>query len=195
MEQIQPRFEFRAWSDDFGTIGDNIVTLGQCRTKQPSQEIYIVSSEDIPLIVKIRGECLDIKRLIQVDRGLEQWQPCLKEGFPISLETLKEKVIPILNLEMPKAIAERYTPDDFLETVVQPSDRWVAVSVCKRRLQCWLAGGAAEIVEVEVNGTVTQTIAVESTDPDLVLDLVKRLGLDGYKNLNYPAAIEKILEI
>ena len=193
MEKNFPRFEFRAWSQDFGTVGDRVLELSHCQDNPPTQEIYFVAISDTHHNIKIRNNYLDVKRLIQIDRGLEQWQPCLKEAFPFTGATLVEKVIPILGVEMPTSVKESYGLEDFLEQVIRIGNKWVTVSVSKCRCRGRVEECTTEIVDLDFSGTSIQSIAIESIDPDAVLDLMKQLGLDRYENLNYPAAIERIL--
>ena len=195
MNQTANRFEFRAWAHDFSNIEDRIRALGQCQRNLSSQEIYIISIKDTEHNIKIRDGYLDVKRLIKTERGLEQWKPHLKEAFPLTASTLMEKVMPVLGQDDSMLITECYTAEDFLEKIVRPKSNLIVVPVHKDRSQCRLPNCAAEIVEVEVDRTTIYSIAIESIDPDVVLELVKRLKLNTYENLNYPAAIKQFLNL
>ena len=98
MEQTQSRFEFRAWANDFGDVEGHIHTLGAFEQEKHSQEIYLVAFDEGQYNIKIRDRHLDIKRLIRVRRGLEQYQPCLKPAFPLTGLTLEQTVLPVLNI-------------------------------------------------------------------------------------------------
>jgi hypothetical protein len=195
MDQPQPRFEFRVWADDFGDIEERIQSLGQGRRDTPSQEVYIVVTDDTQHNLKIRDGCLDVKRLLQTKYGLEQWQPCLKEAFPLPISTLQDKVLPILGAGSPALDIEPYTVKAFLEKIVQPKPNLIAVPVRKHRCQCQVANVFIEMVTVEFDDMTIQSIAIESTHPDAVLQWVKRLALDIYSNLSYPAAIQQFLNL
>ena len=47
----------------------------------------------------------------------------------------------------------------------------------------------AEVADLEVDGRVARTIAVESEDPSAVIAAVRRLGLDGQVNTSYPRGL------
>ena len=65
-----------------------------------SEETYIVSKATDKCNAKIRAALMDIKVLVAEDRGLEQWKPVLKAGFP-----LESSVIADPGLSQPRTFA------------------------------------------------------------------------------------------
>jgi len=72
---------------------------------------------------------------------------------------------------------------------VEPSDAVRVVWVHKRRQRYTLANTMAEVADLEVDGRVARTIAVESEDPSAVMAAVRRLGLGGQVNTSYPPGL------
>ena len=193
MEQNKHRFEFRAWSYDFGNIGSKIESISQSEIELRSQETYIISIEHSLYNIKIRDEYLDIKQLVETDRGLEHWRPYLKEAFPLTSAFLVEKVIPILGVVLPTKDILSYSAQNFMNILIQPSEKWVVVLVDKHRFKYMLENCIVEKVEVEVNNIKIISFAIESYNADSVLELVNQLEFNTYENLSYPAAIKRIL--
>jgi len=64
-----------------------------------------------------------------------------------------------------------------------------AVQVHKRRQRYALANCMAEVADLEVDGRVARTIAIESEDSAAVIAPVRGVGLDGHSNTSYPRAL------
>ena len=65
--------------------------------------------------------------------------------------------------------------------------------VSKTRLQFALDGCQAEFASTIINNLARDTVAVESADPDAVLELIRRLGIEGSPNTSYINQIKQIL--
>ena len=124
--------------------------------------------------------CLDVKRLRGVDGdGLEQWEPVLKAGFPLSGPDLAT-VCAALRVGVPDRAPE--TLDGLVGGV---GVRWrrCAPWPCTSAAPATRVGGCqAELSEVRTDGDSTRTIAVESEDPALVAAAVQSLGLAARTN-------------
>jgi hypothetical protein len=86
-----------------------------------------------------------------------------------------------------------YTQDQYLTELVDPHPALVAVSLHKRRRRFAVDDCQAEQDDVRVQGKRVQTVAVESTEVEVVLAAQERLGLDAYTNVNYVSAIKQII--
>ena len=82
MDEIKPRYEFRVWADTLASVHEKLGRLAQPKTTE-SQETYLISRATEKCNAKIRAALMDIKVLVNEDRGLEQWKPVLKAGFPL----------------------------------------------------------------------------------------------------------------
>src|SRR5271165_3024041 len=100
MPEIKPRYEFRIWGDSLAPLRTKLAALAQPSSKS-SDETYLISAVTERCNAKIRADLMDIKVLIAEDRGLEQWNPTLKAGFPIAPSVITEQVFPSLQLPPP----------------------------------------------------------------------------------------------
>ena len=193
MNQIDPRFEFRAWARNFGLVETRMRRLSRCQGIRESDEVYIVSPGNERNNVKIRDAKLDIKELIRERDGLEQWSPRMKGEFPMAAEALRAEVFPALGVTMPVLERDDYALDAFLDGIVRPHRELVAARVFKRRFAFTVNGCMAEHAEVWINGAGLQTAAVESTDVAAILEALRLLGLDDYENVNYLRTVKQVV--
>ena len=159
---------------------------------QESDEVYILSGAGET--VKVRAELMDIKQLLATDGfGLQQWRPVLKASFPLDRSNV-ERVFEALHVPVPELDRDAYTLDEFLGELTGPARGIRAVSVHKRRVRYAPNGCSAEITEVLADGHAASTVAVESEDAAAVAAEVRALGLAGYVNTAYPAALRRIVD-
>jgi hypothetical protein len=142
---------------------------------------------------KIRGGLMDIKVLVNRDRGLEQWDPLMKGEFPLARRILREEVFPAFGAPLPDLKRDRYSFERYLDEIIRPHPDLAAVSVYKQRFGFDIDGCTAELANVYINGALMRTLCLESTDPDLVLETRTRLHLDDYENVNYLLAIKRVI--
>jgi exopolyphosphatase / guanosine-5'-triphosphate,3'-diphosphate pyrophosphatase len=112
----------------------------------------------------------------------------MKAGFPLPAAEVA-RVFEVLGVPAPRLTRDAYSLARFLAELVEPSGTVRVVRVHKRRQRYTLAEGMAEVADLEVDGRVARTIAVESEDPTAVLAAVRRLGLDGQANTSYPRGL------
>jgi exopolyphosphatase / guanosine-5'-triphosphate,3'-diphosphate pyrophosphatase len=173
---IVPRWEWRVFGTGFGVAEDALAGLTPGRVEE-SDELYLLSAAAAN--VKVRYDLMDVKLLREVDGdGLERWEPVLKAGFPLpAAEAVR--VLDALGVLAPPLTRDAYTLDQLLAELVEPSDSVRVVWVHKRRRRHMLADCMAEVTDLEVDGRVARTMAVESEDRSAVMAAVRRLGLDG----------------
>ena len=192
-EAAGPRYEFRVWAASLAAVRDRLEKLSGPQSAEQSRETYIVSDATNDTNTKIRAGAMDIKVLVRTNRNLEQWNPYLKADFPIDTALIAEKIFPVLHVDPPELRGQLFTAELFVETVVKPHPRLAAVELGKVRRRYVLGGCDAEFVEVEIGGSVLQSVAVESTDPRAVLDAVGELAIGGYANTSYVRQIKSML--
>lgn len=190
MAEIKPRYEFRVWGADLGTIRKKLEQLATPKETK-SQETYLISSATEKCNAKIRDGLMDIKVLVAEDRGLEQWEPILKAGFPLERSIVAEQVYPNLQLPAPALRKPAYELREFLDEVMRPQPGVTVVEVFKTRYQFSVGSCAAEYAQVTLNGTPQDTVAAESVDPDAVLELVEKLGISD-TNTSYIREIKRL---
>ncbi len=191
MNEIKPRYEFRVWAGTLRALHEKLAQRATPK-KTDSEETYLVSSITDKCNVKIRAALMDIKVLVAVDRGLEQWKPVLKAGFPLEASVITSQVFPALELKPPALSKAAYQLDEFLEDVVGPIREIKVVNVRKTRYQFTIGSCATEYSQITLNGAPRDTVAVESVDADAVLTLVKELGVIG-ANTSYIREIKRVV--
>ena len=193
MQTIQPRFEFRAFAQNFGLVEDKIRKLSELEKFRESSEIYIVSAGNTENNIKIRYDTLDIKVFVKKEKGLEQWNPRVKAEFPINVEVIRDEVLPALGVAVSEFNRSEYTMQQYLEDIIRPHPQLALARVFKHRFGYLINGCTSEIAELLINGAAIKTVAVESTDVEAVLKSIELLGLQEYENVNYVLAIKRIL--
>src|SRR5664279_560273 len=191
VDEIKPRYEFRVWSDTLASVHNRLGLMAQPRTAE-SEETYLISKATDKCNAKIRAALMDIKVLVAEDRGLQQWKPILKVGFPLDSSVIATQVFPSLELPPPALPKSVYELDEFLDHVAGADVRLAIVAVRKTRYQFRIGACAAEYAQIMINGVPRDTVAVESVDPDAVLQLVRELGIDD-PNTSYIREIKRLL--
>lgn len=191
MAEINPRYEFRIWSESLMPLQQKLEAKAEARETR-SQEIYLISAVTEKCNAKIRAELMDIKVLTAEDRGLEQWRPILKAGFPLSNSVIAEQILPSLQLTPPALTMDDYTMEEFFQEVVRKEPKIAVADVTKTRYQFNIGACAAEYSNITINKMPRDTVAVESTDPDAVLQLVRELGINE-PNVSYIREIRRII--
>ncbi len=193
MPEIKPRFEFRAFAQNFGIVEEKMRQLSAVEQIRESLEIYIISAGNNENNTKIRDNLMDIKVFVQEQKGLEQWNPRMKGQFPMTAATIRDEVFPAFGVAVPAFKREVYTLEQYINEIIKPHPDLAAVHIFKRRMGFTINGCIAELADVYVNGAKTMTANLESVDVDAILAAKKRVGLDGYENVNYLLAIKRVL--
>ena len=191
METIRPRWEWRTFGRRFGPAEVAFADLTPGAV-QESDELYLLSAAGDN--VKVRDDLMDVKVLQETDAsGLQRWTPVMKAAFPFGRD---EAVRVVEALRLPAVPLGRgaYTLDQFLTEVVAPSGAIRAVGVHKRRVRYTVDGCMAEVSDVTADGRSTRTVAVEAEDPEAVVAAVRRMGLGGYANVDYPRGLAALLD-
>jgi exopolyphosphatase / guanosine-5'-triphosphate,3'-diphosphate pyrophosphatase len=193
MAEIKPRYEFRIWADSLAQARKKLERMAAPKTPEADKETYLIPATTDKCNAKIRFSLMDVKALITEDRGLEQWSPVLKAGFPLDGSVIAAQIYPCLAIETPRLSRPRYSMDEFLDEVIRTEMRIAIVDVSKTRLQFSLDTCQAEFASATINHVARDTVAVESADPDAVLRLIRDLGIDGQPNTSYVREIKRIL--
>ena len=187
--KIIPRWEWRTFGDNFGVSEEKIKSYEMGNFKKSSEK-YILSRNSNENC-KVRDELMDIKSLQQInDDKLEQWYPTLKEGFPLSQETITMLCKDFFKVEVPAIDKEAYDFEAYIELCKSVKDL-VVVDVYKERSIYVINEAIVEIAETKFNGVPMRTICVEHTDPENVINVVRMLEADKFENINYIQAMKK----
>lgn len=183
---IVPRWEWRSFGERFGSAEDVLVAQAPERVHE-TDELYLLSATS-DASVKVRDALMDVKRLEDVNAdGLEQWRPVMKAAFPLRSDDV-EFVLDTLHAPAPRARRPEYGLDDLAGLAL-------TATVHKRRAHYRIDGCLAELSEVHVGERMTRTIAVEGEDPGRVIAAVRRLGLDGRRNVSVARGIKALLGV
>jgi hypothetical protein len=193
MQEIIPRYEFRAFAQNFGLAEEKIRKLSKLDKFRESSEIYILSPDNNENNVKIRYHTLDIKVLIKEEKCLQQWCPRMKADFPMRMDIIRDELFTALGTAVPEFNRSEYTLEQFLDDIMMPHPDLVLARVFKRRFGYTINECISEITELLINGAAIKTMALESADIEAVLKVKQMLGLHEYENVNYLLAIKRIL--
>jgi hypothetical protein len=193
MPEIKPRFEFRAFAQNFGIVEEKMRQLAPCEKIRESSEIYIMSAENNDNNTKVRDDLMDIKVFVKNEQGLEQWNPRMKGNFPMKREMIEKEVFPAFGVSLPEFNRDEYTLDQFLSEIVYHHSELAAVNVFKRRYAFTINDCIAEVGDVYINGALIKTANIESVDVDAILKAKKMLALEPYENVNYLIAIKRVI--
>ncbi|HXX86281.1 MAG TPA: Ppx/GppA family phosphatase [Casimicrobiaceae bacterium] len=190
MQQITPRWEWRAFGRRFGEAEAQLAGLTPEGT-QASDEIYLLSAAGGN--AKVRNALIDIKVLKQVNaERLEQWMPVMKAAFPLAAAETAQ-LFDALGLAVPSPSGGRRTLEEFLQQFAGPAGAIRAVRVHKQRTRYTVGGCMTELADVAAEGKTTRTVAVESEDAAAVARVVRGLGLGGYANTSYPRGLAVLI--
>ena len=193
MNEIIPRFEFRAFAQELGIVEENMRRLSPVYQYRESLEIYIMSAANDENNTKIRNDLMDIKVLVSREQGLEQWNPRMKGKFPLPAETIATEAFTAFGVDVLELQRETYTLQQYLDEIIKPHPDLAAVNVYKQRYGFEIQGCTAEIAEVYINGGRIRTACLESEDRDAVLAAVQDIRLNEFDNVNYLLAIKRVI--
>lgn len=187
MHETVARYEFRVFAPRMGISERLLRTLAPCESIAEDNEFYLVEcTRASDLNVKIRGGRLDIKRLVSKHLELEQWKPDGQLDFPLPIDRVRA----IWGSQLSDALFARpsgaVSLDDLLHVAMQPASRLHRANVFKRRFRFSLDRCSAEHDCLLVNGASLESIAIESEDPDAILEVQSALRLEGFENQAYP---------
>ena len=193
MADIKPRYEFRIWGRSLADVRDKLQQSAAPSRIESSRETYLISAATERCNAKIRNNLMDIKILIGTERGLEQWRPVLKAGFPLDRAVIDGEIFSALELPAPALSRTQYGLDEFLAEAIGAQPSVAVVAVAKTRAQFSLDQCQAEFTSVTIDAVTPDTVAVEAADADAVLRLIRRLGIESAPNTSYIRQIKRIL--
>ena len=190
-EKVVPRWEWRTWEERLAEVEPIFDALTPHQVAE-SDELYVLSTMGSDT-VKCRDGLMDVKHLRQVDDdGLEQWIPVMKAPFPLSAADVSA-VLDALGLDAHELGRSQSSRSELLAKVVGPNPRLRAVDVHKTRRRFTIDGCMAELTDVDVDGSRTHTVAIESEDAELVIGTVRRLGLVSRPNTSFVRGLEALV--
>lgn len=189
---IVPRWEWRCFAPSLVAMAEAAAMPAGFASRE-SDEIYLLDGTAVQN-AKIRDGVLDIKRLRRTDAdGLELWEPVFKAGFPLSRSDLAAACAawtpPLETLRR-----DGLTIQQFIDALVARRPGLRIVRVHKSRRSFGFDACAAEWVRLRLDSRAIESFAIEHEDPAQLLAALRRLGLDGRGNTNYPEGLRRFLE-
>jgi hypothetical protein len=178
MEGTAPRFERRAWAESFPGLPDPSAA-------EATEEIYLLRPGQADYNLKLRDGRLELKELIALRDGLQQWRPMAKLEFPLQSEALRQ-------IGIEPALPPAGYPDFAALRPWLERAGLIVLPLRKRRHLFEQAGCRAETTLIEAVDRRLLTAAVEDVDPEAVRRAAAEMGLDCLPNRAYP---EVLLEL
>ncbi len=179
------RFEYRIWGDAFPELPapDQV---------PPSPEVYLLPTGVDRVNVKFRRGALEIKRLLGLRAGLQQWLPALRCPLPLPAAVIEHELCPALGVAAPPLAQPSYDLERFLDEVASAWTGVRSVSLVKRRRAFEIAGARAERTRIEIGAVTIESAAVEAEAFKAARRAVAELGLTRAPNLDYVAALRRL---
>lgn len=179
------RFEYRIWGRAFAELPtpDEVAS---------SAEVYLLPEQD-GVNAKFRRGALEIKRLLGMRGELQHWLPALRCLLPLPARVIARDLCPALGIAPPPLARRRYELEELLAEVVPALAGVRAVRLCKRRRQFDVAGARAERTRISVGEATIETVAIEAERFDRAARATEQLGLRRAPNLDYVAALRRLL--
>jgi exopolyphosphatase / guanosine-5'-triphosphate,3'-diphosphate pyrophosphatase len=189
-QKVVPRWEWRTFGESLELPADALTLLTATEVRE-SDERYVLSPTS-EASVKLRDDLIDVKLLEGVDEnGLQQWRPVLKAEPPLSVDEAR-RVLEALGVPVPDRFdRETYGPEQFRELLHSAGVESVPVHKTRRRFK----GGdcLVELTTVRAEGQVADTVAVESEDPESVVQMVAHLGFPLRPNVSVPRRLKELV--
>lgn len=190
------RYEFRIFGTCLGLAEQRLRSLAPCESINESREIYLLGyATGTERNIKIRDGKLELKRLIETHQGLERWQPAGQWAFPVALDTLRDTLHLDNILNQAHTLPAMLSGSDLLRLVATAEVPLYRANVYKCRFRFSFPDCRAEFDQLRVNDAAIESIAIESANPQAVLELQATLRLEDCENQSYPLAISRILGI
>ena len=190
------RYEFRTFGRNFSESAKLMEQLSDPIPKdfkhRISNEIYIISRSGDNNNIKIRDKMLDIKTYVQTVNGFEQWQPFLKEEFPINKAVLINDVFSVFNVRLKNISKAEISFNNFIQ-IIKECEELQAINLIKERFGYLVNNTICEVADVMINGTKLVTISSESTKIDDILKTIQDVKLEDYENINYIQMIKRVI--
>lgn len=180
MQPGSPTYEYRAWDTAFHDLPRPEGTF--------EEEIYLLPLGLSGRNLKLRGQALEIKDLLQEVDGLQLWLPAARLEFPIPAHLVERELL--LRLALNQVLTrERYTREELLAEVVGARENVLSVPLRKRRHLYEVEGCRAEVCEIEFGERRILSACAEHEDPATLRRAIGRMLLDRYPNIDVPTAL------
>jgi hypothetical protein len=194
MHKAVSRYEFRIFARRLKPIWKRLQALTSCESISDSVDTYLLNCDKGPFNnIKIRNDRLELKKLREQYQGLERWEPAGQWSFPLSLNTIQNLWTDVV-LERKLTGSANLSCNELIH-LAEENSRIRYVNVHKRRYRFALKGCDAEMDRLLIEGHTLESCAVESSDPQSVLEVLNDLGLSEDINCSYPRLLCQSMEL
>lgn len=187
---VIPHWEWRT----FASVGceEGLANLGTHLGSAEGRELRLIclpSSHD----VAIKQGRMTLKWRKQTrQEGLECWDTVLDSAFPCPLETV-QRLFEAWGVPPPEHPRSSYTLPAFLEEAVQSHPDLRVVEVQAHTESFSVEGARCEWTRLTANAVPCQCLCIQHEDPGIILQVVRRLGLQAQKHASYPTGLKSAL--
>jgi len=186
-----PRWEWRTFGSSLRGLQEQLAGVAT-DTPRERRETYILCHRSSHS-AKIREAHLNLKWRIPVDaHGLEQWDPVLSSAPPFT-RTFLENLVDVWGFSDISLDRDAYTLAQFMAEVVAPNPELQALELTKQHKGFELGGVQCKFTTLQAEGFLAESFCAEHEDPNLLLQVIQELGLQGHANTNYPKGLKQIL--
>jgi hypothetical protein len=180
------RFEYRIWAARFPE-------LPAPDLMPASAEVYLLPAAVEGINAKIRGGALEIKRLLGVRAGLQEWLPAFRCPLPLPAAVVERELCPALGIVPPTLTQPSYGLEPLLEVLASSGSGVRGLRLVKRRRPFEVATARAERTRVEVGAHTIESVAIEAEAFEAARRAVAELELERATNLDYGATLRRLL--
>lgn len=183
------RYEFRIFTVDGAELVERLRALPGTGEPERDQGIqtYIVRPNYDHISVKLREDRLEVKERLGRLGDLERWRYRFVAPLPVAGDKVKEHLFAPLGLSVSLDNQTQLSAPALIKLVQARCPPLTLVELNKDRVKWPLGACNAEYVDLDTDGHSLCSIALESTDPDALRQLIKTLQLDHYENQSYIA--------
>ena len=158
-----------------------------------SREVYLLPAEGAEVNVKLRGDALEVKRLLGMRAGLQEWLPALRCPLPLPAAVIEQDLCPALGAAPPRLTRASYPLERFLDEVASALAGVRVVALDKQRRAFEVAGSRAERTRVTVGAVTLESVAIEAERFERAARAADELELRRAPNIDYVTAIRRLL--
>ncbi|CFX35917.1 protein of unknown function [Candidatus Filomicrobium marinum] len=183
------RYEFRIFTTNGANLIERLRALPGAKKPERDQgaQTYIVRHNYDHISIKLREDRLEVKeRFGQLD-CLERWRYRFVAPLPVTADQVEEHLFAPLGLSVSLKAGTRFSAHALIELVQAHCPPLALIELNKDRVKWSLGACNAEYVSLDADGHSLCSIALESTDPNALRQLIGTLQLDHYENQSYIA--------
>lgn len=181
------RYEFRVFTSRGDDLLRRMWETENCsgRASRKSSQIYILAPALEHTSIKLRGDRLEVKEMVDCHGELQLWSYRFAAGLPVTGMQLKESLFDPIGVNIKVSDDALLPAAELLHIAHSKSPPLTCIEVQKARVRWPLDGCSVECAHIRTASGTAVSIALQSEDRDVLQDLIHTLRLDGMKNQSY----------